>query len=111
VWINEAETLLEHRNKDTWQLPLESGDGQYIGNIVAQVVEPEECMVRYFLVYQAEKSRHFLLPSDTVTDISDKVYCELDSQQITQIPAYESRIDRDDEHHIYQSVHLSPYWT
>ncbi len=110
MWLDQKKTLLENRNKDTWQMPVLSSDGDYLGNVVAQIVEPEECMVRYFLVYQPDQQRQFLLPSDTVVAIDDKVYSHVQAKQIAQIPQYGQSIERDDEWIIYDIITKTPYW-
>ncbi len=66
LWVNCSHTLWVDRNPDTWQLEVMSRDGAYCGNVVGQIVDPKQCLVRYFIVFQADQMRHFLLPGDSV---------------------------------------------
>ena len=110
MWIDKDETLVEHRNKDTWQLPVVSKDGEYLGNVIGQIVDPYECIVRYFLIYSPKRDVRFLLPSDTVVAIDDEVDCGIEIDRITQIPYYEESIDREEEATIYSVLAQAPYW-
>ncbi len=111
MWLNRDKTLLENRNKDTWQLPVVDVDYNYLGNVIGQIVEPEEYMVRYFLIYDPNQQRRYLLPSDTVFAIEDKIYSTVDITQIAQFPSYSQDIERDDECKIYEIISQKPYWT
>lgn len=108
MWIDKEQTLVENRNKDTWQLPVVSDEGDYLGNVIAQIVQPSECMVRYLLVYSPQG--HYLLPSDTVVHIEDKVYCEVSADQFQQLPRYSAGISKQDQEEIYEVLAQPPYW-
>lgn len=110
MWIDRKKSLVLDRNRDTWQLPLINFAGEYLGHVVAQVVEPHACMVRYFLIYDPSHNRRFLLPSDTVTSIDDQVCCDIKYQQVALLPEYKEVIEREDEVQIYQIVDRTPYW-
>lgn len=110
MWLDQNKTLLVNRNRDTWQMPVEDSDGDYLGNVVAQVVEPEEYMVRYFLVYDPSHDRRFLLPSDTVLAIDNRIYSKLSANQIALLPEYDQVLERDDEIEIFKTLSETPYW-
>ncbi|HHX02239.1 MAG TPA: hypothetical protein GX739_06170 [Firmicutes bacterium] len=110
MWIDKNRTLIIDRNLDTWQLPLVAASGAYLGNIVAEVIEPLAFMVRYFLVFDPNSQRRFLLPCDLVTDIDKKVFCDISPTQTALLPEYGQRLDRNDEKRIYQIVNRTPYW-
>ncbi|MFY9202433.1 MAG: hypothetical protein WAO96_02235, partial [Limnochordia bacterium] len=81
MWIDKNRTLILDRNIDTWQLPLVAASGSYLGNVVAEVIEPRAYMVRYFVVFDPNAQRRFLLPSELVTDIDDKIFCDINPSQ------------------------------
>jgi len=110
VWIDQNKTLIIDRNVDTWQLPLVAASGSYLGNVVAEIVEPRAYMVRYFLVYDPNSQRRFLLPCELVTDIDDRVLCDITPNQTALLPEYQQRIDRSHERRIYQVLNRTPYW-
>ena len=109
MWIDKNRTMIIDRNLDTWQLPLVAASGAYLGNIVAEVIEPLAFMVRYFLVFDPNSQRRFLLPCDLVTDIDKKVFCDISPTQRHCCPN-SLRPDRNDEKRIYQIVNRTPYW-
>ncbi len=102
--------LVEHRNKDTWQLPVFSCDGRYCGQVVSQIVSPTEYMVRYFLVFSPLLASHFLLPSDTIASIEEEVHCELEAIRILSLPPYDLDLSRKQEERIYACIERTPYW-
>ena len=110
MWIGKNRTLIIDRNLDTWQLPLIAASGSYIGNVVAEVIEPRAYMVRYFLVFDPNSQRRFLLPCELVTAIDEKVFCDITPTQTAQLPEYKQRLDRTDEIRIYRIVKRTPYW-
>ncbi len=110
MWIDSDKQLVESRNVDTWQLPVVNQAGEYFGNVTAQIVQPSACMVRYFKVYSSDTNRHFLLPSDTVFSIDDKVYCNVDSDRVAQLPEFIEEINREKEMEIYRIISKKPYW-
>jgi hypothetical protein len=110
VWINESKTLWEDRNRDTWQLPLFSSDGIYCGNVVAQVVDPHQCMVRYFIVFSRQNQRQFLVPSDAVELIDQKVQCSVRACHLRQIPKFCQTVSPQLESDVYRAIESKPYW-
>lgn len=110
MWIDQNKTLIIDRNVDTWQLPLVAASGSYLGNVVAEIVEPRAYMVRYFLVYDPNSQRRFLLPCELVTDIDDRVLCDITPNQTALLPEYQQWIDRSHERRIYQVLNRTPYW-
>jgi hypothetical protein len=110
MWIDKNRTLILDRNIDTWQLPLVAASGSYLGNVVAEVIEPRAYMVRYFVVFDPNAQRRFLLPSELVTDIDDKIFCDINPSQTALLPEYHQRIDRSHERRIYQILNRTPYW-
>lgn len=110
MWLDQNKTLLLNRNSDTWQLPVENSLGDYLGNVVAQIVEPQEFLVRYFLVYNPIKNRKFLVPSDTVISIDERICSTINSTQSSRLPEYEQSLERDDEEKIYDIIAQTPYW-
>ena len=51
MWVDENKTLWEERNRDLWQLPILSQDGEYLGNVIGQIVEPNRYLVRYLVSF------------------------------------------------------------
>ncbi len=95
---------------DVWQLPLKDTSGAYMGNVVAQIIEPDEYMVRYFLIYNPDQERRFLVPTDSVTNIETEVLCDLSQDQASLLPEYDQSLERDEEIAIYQILDRTPYW-
>ncbi|NMB38395.1 MAG: hypothetical protein GX994_02335 [Firmicutes bacterium] len=110
MWLDQNKTLLISLNRDTWQLPVRNNTGDYLGNVVAQIVEPKEYLVRYFLIYNPNQERRFLLPSDTVTAIDEWICCTIGAEYIAQLPDYTQSLEREDEIRIYQIISQTPYW-
>ncbi|HHT37356.1 MAG: hypothetical protein ACE3NC_08570 [Candidatus Wallacebacter cryptica] len=110
MWLDRDRTLILDRNRDTWQLPLVDCSGDYVGQVVGQIVEPKACMVRYFLVYDPESERRFPLPSDLVVQIGDEIHCQISPQQIARLPEYKQQLEREHEILIYQIIDRIPYW-
>jgi len=110
VWLDHQKTLLANRDRDTWQLPVISCSGDYLGNVVAQVVEPSQYMIRYFLIYNPQQNRRFLLPLDCVIAIDDHIQSNVEKEQVLQFPHFTDEIFRDDEREIYQIISQPPYW-
>lgn len=110
MWIDSNRTLIMERNRDTWQMPLIDACGSVVGHVVGQIVEPKEYMVRYFLVYDPNSERRFLLPSELVVNIENEIYCEVQPSQIAALPEYEQNLERDLETQIYQIIERTPYW-
>lgn len=110
MWLDVQQTLFEDRNRDTWQMPVADADGTNLGNVVAQIVEPQACMVRYFILYDPVSNRHVLLPSDTVESIDDQIHSVITADSVAKLPKYEQTLERCDELHIYHILAHSPYW-
>lgn len=110
MWLDYQKTLLANRDRDTWQLPVISCSGDYLGNVVGQIVEPAQYMIRYFLVYSPQQERRFLLPLDSVIDIDDEIHINVNTEQVLQFPKFSQEIQRDDEIAIYDIISQSPYW-
>lgn len=110
MWINESKTLWEDRNRDTWQLPLLSNDGWYCGNVVAQVVDPHQCLVRYFIVFSHQYKRQFLVPSDAVELIDQEVHCSVSAHHLQQVPEFRQTLSPQMEAEVYRAIQTKPYW-
>lgn len=110
MWVDEQKRLWEDRNRDTWQVPLISSDGAYLGNVVAQVVEPSQYLVRYFLIFSHDQDRRFLLPSDAVQALGENLR-SLDAEEVLRcLPSYQAQLSKKIETEIYQSIGREPYW-
>ncbi len=110
MWVDEQQTLWEERNRDIWQLPIISRDGEYCGNVIAQIVEPQEYLVRYLVVFYKGQEKHYLLPSDTVERIDQVVQCQVNAARLMELPPFHNQISRKLEEQIYQVVKRTPYW-
>ncbi|NLM53603.1 MAG: hypothetical protein GX195_01585 [Firmicutes bacterium] len=110
MWVDERRTLWEERNRDIWQLPIVSSDGEYCGNVIAQIVEPREYMVRYLVVFSEDQQKHFLLPSDTVERIDQVVKCQVNAAHLKALPPFHRQVSRQLEEQIYEVVRRTPYW-
>lgn len=102
MWVDEAKTLWLDRNRDTWQLPLLCIDGVYCGNIVAQIVDPRQCLVRYFVVFSHLQTRKFLIPSETVTQIDTAVHCACGQNCLQKLPDYVQKLTVEFEQQIQE---------
>lgn len=110
MWVDEKKTLWEERNRDLWQLPIFSRDGEYLGNVIAQIVEPQEYLVRYLVVYSPKDEKRFLVPCETLMAIDQVVHCHVSAADLMQLPAFHMEISRNLEEQIYQTVDHPPYW-
>jgi len=110
MWIDEQQKLWQERNRDIWQLPIISGDGEYCGHVIAQIVEPQEYLVRYLVVFLKGEHKHYLLPSDTVEHIDQVVQCQVEAAHLKRLPPFQSPLSRQLEEQIYQVVQRRPYW-
>ncbi len=110
MWLNEAKTLMVNRNKDTWQSIVYNSVGDYLGNVVAQIIEPSEYLVRYFLVYNPSQKRRYLIPTDIVTSIDETIRCTAASNLIARLPDYDQTLERKDELEIFHILATTPYW-
>lgn len=111
MWVDDKETLWAEPNRDTWQLPLLSSDGEYLGNVVAQVVEPAQCLVRYFVIFSRTEERQFLIPSEAIANV-DTSLIALDPQVALRcLPSYYQHLSKELEHEIHQALGRSPYWS
>ena len=88
MWVNEDRTLWADRNVDTWQLVVRSADGFDCGNVVAQIVEPGQYLVRYFVVFLADADKHYLLPSDAVRNIEGELLSVYTAECLLSLPTY-----------------------
>ncbi len=109
MWVNEAQTLWVDRNRDTWQLPVLSSDGAYCGNVVAQIVDPEQCLVRYFVVYSRLEARQFLIPSGTIEDIDTALHCLCPASNLQKLPTYAQHVSGKLEQEIHSTLGTDPY--
>ncbi|HHT72551.1 MAG TPA: hypothetical protein GX008_02420 [Firmicutes bacterium] len=110
MWVDEQQTLWEERNRDIWQLPIISDDGEYCGNVIAQIVEPQEYLVRYLVVFSKGEQKHYLLPSDTVERIDQVVQCKVEAAYLRELPPFGRQISRQFEEEVYKAIGLTPYW-
>lgn len=60
--------------------------------MVGQIVDPKQCLVRYFIVFQAEQKRHFLLPGDLVQNIDNELHSTHSAKNLLGLPAYHHRV-------------------
>lgn len=110
MWVNEAKTLWADKNRDIWQLPLFSKDGFYFGNVVSQVVEPEQCLVRYLIVFSKERACQFLVPSECIQSMDQTVRCSIPSYFLEKLPAYDAQLSAQLELEIHRTLRWNPYW-
>lgn len=110
MWIDEQERLWSERNRDTWQLPLVSSDGVYLGNVVAQVVEPSQCLVRYFVIFSREEGRRFLIPSDAIQGIDSTLRSLEPVDSLKLLPSYQQHLSKELEFEIHEVLGRIPYW-
>lgn len=89
MWVNDERTLWIDRNPDTWQLQVVSCDGAYCGNVVGQIVDPKQCLVRYFIIFVPDQTRHFLLPSDSVRKINGELHSAHGAANLLRLPDYQ----------------------
>jgi len=109
--LNAEETLFETGSREVWQALLVTADGAVIGPVVRQVIEPRLYTIRYLVVYDLERDRHILLPSNTVVDIADgRVHSNLSREQIAGLPAFHQKVNRSYEEALYRAVGRTPYW-
>lgn len=104
MWVDDNQTLWADRNLDTWQLPVLSCDGLYCGNVVGQIVEPKQCLVRYFIIFSPQDSRQFLLPSDSISKIDARLHCLHPGEHLQKIPTYSRAIPKLLEQQIAQAL-------
>jgi len=110
LWVNEAKTLWADNNRDIWQLPLFSQDGLYCGNVVCQVVEPGQCLVRYLVVFSKKRSCQYLVPCECIQTIGRAVRCTIRSDFLEKLPPYSTDISSRLELEIYRTLGQKPYW-
>ena len=110
MWIDSNKTRSWNAIEIHGEMPLIDACGSVVGHVVGQIVEPKEYMVRYFLVYDPNSERRFLLPSELVVNIENEIYCEVQPSQIAALPEYEQNLERDLETQIYQIIERTPYW-
>jgi len=111
VPLDPDETLFETGSREVWQSLLVTQDGAEIGPVVRQVVEPRLYTIRYLVVYDLERDRHILLPSNTIVDITeDRVLSSLSRAQVAELPAFHQKVNRSYEEALYQAVGRTPYW-
>lgn len=108
---NREKTLREIAVRDLWQKELISHDGTSVGHVVRQIIEPRLYTVRYLIVYASRPDRHYLVPADSIIDITDVgVFCNLTSSQLDGLPVFHFDMNRAFEERIYASVARTPYW-
>ncbi|NMA61577.1 MAG: hypothetical protein GX956_06835 [Firmicutes bacterium] len=108
MWVNETRTLWVDRNRDTWQLPVLSSDGVYCGNVVAQIVNPKQCLVCYFVVFSHLEERQFLIPSDTIEEIDAALYCTCRFHALQKLPNYVQELNTKLEREIQLALREAP---
>lgn len=109
MWLDETKELYEHRHRDTWQLPVISRDGWPLGQVISQIIQPQEYLIRYFLVYSPGSGR-FLLPAEVVSSIDEAMVCTISHSQAGNIPPIAGPVTRVFESEIHQALGLEPYW-
>ena len=111
VPLDPDHTLYETGSGEVWQSVLTTVDGAEIGPVIRQVVEPRMYTIRYLVVYDRERERHILLPSNTIVDITeDRVYSSLTQKHIAELPSFRQSVDRNYETALYESLGRTPYW-
>lgn len=110
MWVNEKKTLWSDCNGDTWQLPFLSKEGCCCGRVVAQVVDPQQCLVRYFIVYSQSRAGRFLVPGDSVECIDSAVRCSLPAGSLQKLPLFNQNISIRLEQEIHRALGRTPYW-
>lgn len=109
--LDPDETLYEFGSREVWQSTLITSDHQEVGPVIRQVVEPGMYTIRYFVVYDMPRSRHILVPSNAVIDISDaKVYCSLSLAEVEAMPSFVRAMDRGYEQEVYEAAGRTPHW-
>ena len=67
--------------------------------------------IRYLVVYDLERERHILLPSNTIVDITeDRVHSSLTKCDVAELPSFRQSVSRDYETALYESLGRTPYW-
>lgn len=111
VPLDAEETLFVVGSKEVWQSRLVTSDGEEIGPVVRQVVEPQMYTIRYFVVYDLREDRHVLVPANTVTDITaSEVQVDVSSLGVAQMPAFHHEMSRCLEKSIYDAIGRTPHW-
>lgn len=111
VPLDPDATLYETGTREVWQARLVTSDGQEIGPVIRQVVEPGMYMIRYFVVYDLREDRHVLVPTNTVTDITaSEVVVNVSCDHIRQMPAFHREMTRGFEETIYHVLDRTPHW-
>lgn len=111
VPLDPDETLFETGSKEVWQSLLTTIDGAEIGPVVRQVVEPRMYTIRYLVVYDRERERHILLPSNTIVDITeDRVHSNLTKGDVAELPSFRQSMNRGYEKALYETLGRTPYW-
>lgn len=110
--MNEDRTLYEVSDRDAWQAELITRDGQRLGRVVRQVVEPESYMVRYLIVYCPTNGRRLLFPASAVVDIeAGEIHSVLSSVDAERLPDYATaELTRAIEWEVYNAVNRTPHW-
>lgn len=109
--LNPDETLYEMGSREVWQSTLVTSDGQEVGPVIRQVIEPDMYTIRYFIVYDLHRDRHILVPSNAVTDIHDaRVYCGVSAASIESIPSFQDYVNRGYEEEVYEAARRTPHW-
>lgn len=111
VPLDPDHTLYETGSREVWQSTLVTSDGQEIGPVIRQVIEPGMYTIRYFVVYDLARERHILVPSNTVIDIQDaRVYCAMSATEIAGVPSFMQSLNRGYEQEVYAAAGRTPYW-
>lgn len=109
--LDPDETLFETGTREVWQALLTTSDGEEIGPVVRQVIEPKMYTVRYLVVYDVVRERHVLVPSNTIVEIAEgRVHASLASRDVAQLPPFSQSVTRSFEEGLYQAVGRTPYW-
>ena len=111
VPLDPDATLYETGTREVWQARLVTCDGEEIGPVVRQIVEPRMYTIRYFVVYDLKADRHVLLPTNAVTDITaTHVIAAVSGEHIRKAPAFGREMNRDFEELVYGALEKTPYW-
>lgn len=111
VPLDPEATLYETGTREVWQSRLITADGQEIGPVIRQVVEPGMYTIRYFVVYDLKQDRHVLVPTNTVTDITPtQVHTNVSCDHIRQMPAFQREMTRGFEETVYDALDRTPHW-
>ncbi|MBI2914455.1 MAG: PRC-barrel domain-containing protein [Firmicutes bacterium] len=109
--LDPDKTLYEVGTRDLWQSEVLSQEGESVGRVIRQVIEPEMYTVRYLVIRTLPADRHVLIPSNTVTDITEEaVCCGLSKSEIERLPNFLQEMNRAYEEELYRTLNRKPHW-